>query len=64
MISGIMIATRAFPLGLKNNPIIQRISPSNNKGSHNRKKMIVINKNNHTMLQIIHMSATVFLGCP
>ena len=62
-IRGIIIATRAFPLGLKHNPISHKIKPKNNKGNHNRKKKIVISKINHAMLQIIHMRATVFLGC-
>jgi hypothetical protein len=56
-----MIAARAFPLGLENNPIIHKINHSTSRGIHIREKITEIVRNSHTILKISHMRATVLL---
>ena len=56
-----MIATRAFHLGLENNQIIHKINHIISNGIPIREKITEIVNSNHTILKIIHTSATELL---
>ena len=56
------MAAIAFPLGLKNNPITQRINHNTNKGIANIIQKIVMKKISQIILRINHTRATVFFS--